>query len=248
MRGHGARRAERRPRWSGASPTSSAPGRPGERRPASGVGRPRAWRPSCPACGWPRPTRPRCTAAARRASAGGSRCCRTASAARGPSSCGARPCPRAYRVFFRHVGLDPDVDRPPAEAAILDRLLHGGFRSAGLPEDALLLAVVETGVPVWALDAAAVDGPLGVRTARAGRAAGGGRAGPRPARRAPRGGRCPRPGGRALRRRRARARAGAGHDRRCASSRWGWPGSPRSTSRRRCGRAPKRSSTPPRGR
>ncbi len=76
--------------------------------------------------------------------------------------------PAAYRVFFRHVGLDPDVDRPPAEAAILERLVHGGFRSAGLPGDALLLAVVETGVPVWALDAATVDGPLGVRTAAPG--------------------------------------------------------------------------------
>jgi DNA/RNA-binding domain of Phe-tRNA-synthetase-like protein len=76
--------------------------------------------------------------------------------------------PAAYRVFFRHVGLDPDVDRPPAEAAVLDRLVHGGFRPAGLPGDALLLAVVETGVPVWALDAGAVEGPLGVRTAAPG--------------------------------------------------------------------------------
>jgi len=76
--------------------------------------------------------------------------------------------PAAYRVAFRHLGLDPDVDRPPAEAAVLQRLLHGGFRSAGLPGDALLLAVVETGVPVWALDAGRLDGPLGLRTARPG--------------------------------------------------------------------------------
>lgn len=76
--------------------------------------------------------------------------------------------PAAYRVFFRHVGLDPDVDRPPAEAAALERLVHGGFRPEGLPRDALLLAVVETGVPVWALDAAHLEGPLGIRAAAPG--------------------------------------------------------------------------------
>jgi DNA/RNA-binding domain of Phe-tRNA-synthetase-like protein len=76
--------------------------------------------------------------------------------------------PAAYRVFFRHVGLDPDVHRPPAEAAVLDRLVHGGFRSTGMPHDALLLAVVETAVPVWALDAARVEGSLGIRGAAAG--------------------------------------------------------------------------------
>jgi DNA/RNA-binding domain of Phe-tRNA-synthetase-like protein len=76
--------------------------------------------------------------------------------------------PAAYRVVFRHAGLDPDVDRPPAEAAVLDRLVHGGFRPRGMPHDALLLAVVETGVPVWAVDAARVDGPLGIRGATPG--------------------------------------------------------------------------------
>ena len=76
--------------------------------------------------------------------------------------------PHAYRVFFRHVGLDPDAQRTPVEAAALDRLVHGGFVSRGPLEDALLVAVVETGVPVWALDDARVDGPLGLRTARGG--------------------------------------------------------------------------------
>jgi DNA/RNA-binding domain of Phe-tRNA-synthetase-like protein len=76
--------------------------------------------------------------------------------------------PAAYRVLFRHIGLDPDVDRPPAEAVALDRLLHGGFRATGLPQDALLLAVAETGVGVWALDAARVDGSLGIRAAAPG--------------------------------------------------------------------------------
>jgi DNA/RNA-binding domain of Phe-tRNA-synthetase-like protein len=76
--------------------------------------------------------------------------------------------PAAYRVFFRHIGLDPDVHRTPIEAAAVARLLRGGFVSGGAIEDALVLALMETGVPVWALDAARVDGPLGLRVARSG--------------------------------------------------------------------------------
>ncbi len=76
--------------------------------------------------------------------------------------------PAAYRVFFRHIGLDPDVQRTPLEGAVLERLLDGGFLSRGLLADVLLLALVDTSVPVWALDADALDGPLGVRVSRAG--------------------------------------------------------------------------------
>ena len=78
------------------------------------------------------------------------------------------PVPAAYRVFFRHIGLDPDAQRTPVEAAAIDRLVQGGFVSHGPLEDALLVAVVETGVPVWAVDDARLDGPLGLRGARAG--------------------------------------------------------------------------------
>ena len=78
------------------------------------------------------------------------------------------PVPAAYRAFFRNVGLDPDAQRTPVEAAALDRLVQGGFVSRGPLEDALLVAVVETGVPVWAVDDARLDGPLGLRGARAG--------------------------------------------------------------------------------
>jgi len=89
---------------------------------------------------------------------------------RGPQAVAQRqqPVPWAYRVFYRHVGLDPDADRTPAEAAMLDRLMHGGFKSDNLLDDALLVALVETGVPIWALDAAKVDGTLGVRVAEEG--------------------------------------------------------------------------------
>lgn len=75
------------------------------------------------------------------------------------------PIPHAYRAFFRQVGLDPDSSRIPSEEAAVARLRQGGFRSQNLIDDALLIALVETGVPVWALDAGRVDvaGP-GIRT------------------------------------------------------------------------------------
>jgi DNA/RNA-binding domain of Phe-tRNA-synthetase-like protein len=78
------------------------------------------------------------------------------------------PVPGAYRLFFRHIGLDPDVVRTPIEAAVLERMLHGGFPMGGLLEDILLIALVDTGVAVWALDAELLDGPLGVRPSRDG--------------------------------------------------------------------------------
>jgi len=82
-----------------------------------------------------------------------------------------RPIARAYRTFYRQIGLDPDVERIPSEAAATARLLHGAFRSRDLIADACLIAVVETGVPVWPLDADALDarGPgLGITLAPAG--------------------------------------------------------------------------------
>lgn len=79
-----------------------------------------------------------------------------------------RPIPHAYRVFFRQIGLDPDDQRTPVEEAAMQRLMHGGFESRGALQDALLLAVVETGVPVWAVDDATLDGPLGIRGAHRG--------------------------------------------------------------------------------
>jgi DNA/RNA-binding domain of Phe-tRNA-synthetase-like protein len=76
-----------------------------------------------------------------------------------------QPIPNAYRTFFRHVGLDPDTTRIPSEAAAVQRLLGGGFTPTNLIEDARLIALIETGVPVWALDADVVDAAgLGIRT------------------------------------------------------------------------------------
>jgi len=75
------------------------------------------------------------------------------------------PVPGAYRAFFRQIGLNPDERRTPVEAAVLDRMRRGGFRVCGLPDDALLAATVDTGVPVLALDADRVEGDVGVRAA-----------------------------------------------------------------------------------
>jgi DNA/RNA-binding domain of Phe-tRNA-synthetase-like protein len=83
------------------------------------------------------------------------------------------PVPAAYRVFFRHIGLDPDVVRTPIEAAVLERMLRGGFLPASLLQDVLLIALVDMGVAVWALDAESLDGPLGIRASREGERLGG---------------------------------------------------------------------------
>jgi DNA/RNA-binding domain of Phe-tRNA-synthetase-like protein len=69
-----------------------------------------------------------------------------------------REVPHAYRVFFRHVGLEPDEVRTPVEEQVLRRLVDGGLRSQGLVADALAVAVLETGVGVWAFDQAALVG------------------------------------------------------------------------------------------
>jgi DNA/RNA-binding domain of Phe-tRNA-synthetase-like protein len=83
--------------------------------------------------------------------------------------------PHAYRAFFRQTGVDPDVTRIPSEEAAVGRLLHGQFVTANVIDDALLIALIETGVPVWALDAGAVaPGGLGIRLSVGGERLGGG--------------------------------------------------------------------------
>ena len=80
-----------------------------------------------------------------------------------------QPIPHAYRAFFRQVGVDPDAARIPSEEAAVRRLLQGRFESSDTVRDAVLIALIETGVPVWALDAGAVDADsLGIRVATAG--------------------------------------------------------------------------------
>jgi DNA/RNA-binding domain of Phe-tRNA-synthetase-like protein len=78
------------------------------------------------------------------------------------------PVPWAYRVFARQVGIDPDSDRTPVEALALERLRRGGFKTGNVVDDALTIAIAETGVPVFALDADRVEGEPGLRLARDG--------------------------------------------------------------------------------
>jgi DNA/RNA-binding domain of Phe-tRNA-synthetase-like protein len=81
-----------------------------------------------------------------------------------------RPIPWAYRVFYRQIGLDPDRTRTPVEQLTLDRLHDGGFRSRGLPADALNIAIVETGVALRAFDADRLAGQLCIRDSAPGEA------------------------------------------------------------------------------
>jgi DNA/RNA-binding domain of Phe-tRNA-synthetase-like protein len=74
-----------------------------------------------------------------------------------------RPIPWAYRVFYRQIGLDPDRTPTPVEQLTLDRLHDGGFRTHGLPTDALTIAIVETGVALRAFDADRLSGQLCIR-------------------------------------------------------------------------------------
>ncbi len=79
-----------------------------------------------------------------------------------------RPIPHAYRVFFRHIGIDPDQRPPAAEELARRRLIDGGFLSVGMPDDALTIAIAETGVPVRAFDAGRTGEELEIRPSRAG--------------------------------------------------------------------------------
>lgn len=76
------------------------------------------------------------------------------------------PITAAYRVLFRHIGLDPEVKRTPLEALALERMVDGGFPPKDALSDVLRVVIADTGVPVWALDADTLSGPLGIRLSR----------------------------------------------------------------------------------
>jgi len=81
--------------------------------------------------------------------------------------------PWSYRVLWRRLGVDPDSDRTPVESLMVQRLEHGGLPSHGTPNDAIVVATLETGVPVVIADAAKVDGDPGLRPAGPGESVGG---------------------------------------------------------------------------
>jgi DNA/RNA-binding domain of Phe-tRNA-synthetase-like protein len=79
-----------------------------------------------------------------------------------------QPIPWAYRVFFRQIGLDPDQTRTPIEELALERMKHGAFVSRNQLDDALTIAIVETGVALRAFDADRIEGRLGIRASAPG--------------------------------------------------------------------------------
>lgn len=81
--------------------------------------------------------------------------------------------PWAYRVLWRRLGLDPDNDRTPVEQLMVERLEHGGIPSHGMPNDAIVMATLETGVPIVAFDADRVQGAIGLRPTEPDEALGG---------------------------------------------------------------------------
>lgn len=74
-----------------------------------------------------------------------------------------QPIAWAYRVFYRHIGLDPDEQPTPVEEIALERIKHGGFRSRNLLDDALTIAIIESHVALRAFDADRVEEPVGIR-------------------------------------------------------------------------------------
>jgi DNA/RNA-binding domain of Phe-tRNA-synthetase-like protein len=79
-----------------------------------------------------------------------------------------QPIPWAYRVFYRHIGLDPDEQPTPVEELALERMKRGGFRSQSLLDDALTIAIMESGVALRAFDADKVSGAPGIRASQPG--------------------------------------------------------------------------------
>ena len=81
-----------------------------------------------------------------------------------------QPIPWAYRVFFRHIGLDPDTTRTPVEQLIFERIHDGSFKTRNRIDDALTIAVVEVGVALRGFDADRVEGRVGLRLSAEGEA------------------------------------------------------------------------------
>jgi DNA/RNA-binding domain of Phe-tRNA-synthetase-like protein len=81
-----------------------------------------------------------------------------------------RPIPWAYRVFYRHIGLDPDETPTPVEELTRERMLKGGFVSRNLLDDALTLAIIESGVALRAFDADRCVGEPAIRPSLEGEA------------------------------------------------------------------------------
>jgi hypothetical protein len=78
------------------------------------------------------------------------------------------PIHAAYRRLARQLGLDPDRDGTPLAPLLRERIIEGRLRSHGDVADACACALLETGVPVFALPFGDVTGDLGLALARGG--------------------------------------------------------------------------------
>ncbi|MBA2505835.1 MAG: hypothetical protein H0V29_07810, partial [Thermoleophilaceae bacterium] len=76
--------------------------------------------------------------------------------------------PWAYRVLLRRLAHEPGPRLSRAERIALSHHDATEIGAEGLPADALTLAALQTGVPVLAFDAAALEGELALRPAREG--------------------------------------------------------------------------------
>jgi DNA/RNA-binding domain of Phe-tRNA-synthetase-like protein len=76
--------------------------------------------------------------------------------------------PWAYRVLVRQLGVDPAALRPLPQELALRPGEPEEVGAKGLPEDALVIAALETGVPLLAFDVGRLTGRLALRRARAG--------------------------------------------------------------------------------
>jgi len=70
--------------------------------------------------------------------------------------------PGAYRAFARQIGLDPDGDAMPLEKTLMQRIRAGRFVPDDQMQDPCTVAMLETGVPVWVADDAALEGRLAI--------------------------------------------------------------------------------------
>ena len=72
------------------------------------------------------------------------------------------PVAAAYRALRVGLGMDPEADVASLESVVRRRLVEGGFRTAGQPEDAITIATLETGVPIQAVRVKEGQWSLGV--------------------------------------------------------------------------------------
>ncbi len=79
-----------------------------------------------------------------------------------------QPIAWAYRVFYRHIGLDPDEQPTPVEELALERIKRGGFASRNVLDDALTIAIIESHVALRAFDADRVAEAPGIRQTQPG--------------------------------------------------------------------------------